>query len=104
MSRLVKDGYVKQIWHRGFFVNEITVEEIERLYGAKEGVGVVSRKKRRTESLRDRCGTGPSGCRLATVDRTRRDDRRSHVRRSKQLAMLRLQEQADYLKSRRILG
>src|ERR1700747_3641912 len=35
MSRLVKDGYVKQIWNRGFFVNEITVEEVEALYGAR---------------------------------------------------------------------
>ncbi|MGH7827185.1 MAG: GntR family transcriptional regulator [Candidatus Binatia bacterium] len=38
MSRLVKEGYVKQIWNRGFFVNEITVEEVEELYGAREAL------------------------------------------------------------------
>src|SRR5258705_8558457 len=38
MSRLVKDGYVKQIWNRGFFVNEVTVEEVEQLYGAREAL------------------------------------------------------------------
>ncbi|HWO41189.1 MAG TPA: GntR family transcriptional regulator [Candidatus Eisenbacteria bacterium] len=38
MSRLVKEGYVKQILNRGFFVNEITVEEVEQLYGAREAL------------------------------------------------------------------
>ena len=38
MSRLVKEGYVNQIWNRGFFVKEITVEEVEELYGAREAL------------------------------------------------------------------
>lgn len=38
MSRLVKDGYVKQLWNRGFFVNEITFKQIEQLYGAREAL------------------------------------------------------------------
>lgn len=38
MSRLVKDGYVKQLWNRGFFVNEITLEQIEQLYGVREAL------------------------------------------------------------------
>jgi DNA-binding GntR family transcriptional regulator len=38
MSRLVKEGYVKQIWNRGFFVKEITVEEVEEFYGTREAL------------------------------------------------------------------
>jgi DNA-binding GntR family transcriptional regulator len=38
MSRLVTEGYVQQVLNRGFFVKEITVEEVEELYGAREAV------------------------------------------------------------------
>ena len=38
MSRLVMDGYVHQVLNRGFFVKEITVDEIEELYGAREAL------------------------------------------------------------------
>jgi len=38
MNRLVKEGYVNQIWNRGFFVKEITGEEVEELYGAREAL------------------------------------------------------------------
>ncbi|HEX9443797.1 MAG TPA: GntR family transcriptional regulator [Candidatus Binatia bacterium] len=38
MSRLVMDGYVHQVLNRGFFVKEITVGEIEELYGAREAL------------------------------------------------------------------
>ena len=38
MSRLVMEGYVHQVLNRGFFVREITVDEIEELYGAREAL------------------------------------------------------------------
>src|SRR5713226_9619900 len=38
MSRLVKDGYVNHVWNRGFSVKEITVDEVEELYGAREAL------------------------------------------------------------------
>jgi DNA-binding GntR family transcriptional regulator len=38
MSRLVMEGYVHQVLNRGFFVKEVTVEEVEDLYGAREAV------------------------------------------------------------------
>jgi GntR family transcriptional regulator, rspAB operon transcriptional repressor len=38
MSRLVMEGYVHQVLNRGFFVREITVHEIEELYGAREAL------------------------------------------------------------------
>ncbi|MPZ77161.1 MAG: FCD domain-containing protein [Deltaproteobacteria bacterium] len=38
MSRLVNEGYVYQVLNRGFFVKEITFDEIEELYGAREAL------------------------------------------------------------------
>src|SRR3954469_3053658 len=38
MSRLIMEGYVHQVLNRGFFVKEITVNEIEELYGAREAL------------------------------------------------------------------
>jgi len=179
MSRLVKDGYVKQLWNRGFFVNEITFEQIEQLYGAREALesylaeeaahqvtpGQIQeveallkkysdyvecrpRRERRLVDLlfhakvaeiagssylervlgevferivlKQKVSAGQldrgKDARLqhraivvAIRDGKPNEARRQalyHVRRwrSKQLAMLRLQEEADYLKSRRILG
>ena len=46
MSRLVMEGYVHQVLNRGFFVREITVDEIEELYGAREALDHILRKKR----------------------------------------------------------
>jgi DNA-binding GntR family transcriptional regulator len=177
MSRLVKDGYVKQIWNRGFFVNEVTVEEVEQLYGAREALEpyiaeeaarritpaqveelevllkeygeYVDRRPRRERRLVDldfhdkvaeiagnfylqrvlgevferivlkqRVAGGQldrgkdawlqhRAIVAAIRDGKPNDARRQalyHVRKSKQLAMLRLQEEADYLKSLKIVG
>ena len=177
MSRLVKDGYVKQIWNRGFFVNEVTVEEVEQLYGAREALEpylaeeaarritpaqveelevllkeygeYVERRPRRERRLvdldfHDKVAEIASNSYLQRVlgevferivlkqrvaagqldrgkdawlqhraivaairDGKPNDARRQalyHVRKSKQLAMLRLQEEADYLKSLKIVG
>jgi DNA-binding GntR family transcriptional regulator len=176
MSRLVKEGYVKQIWNRGFFVNEVTAEEVEQLYGAREALepylaeeaarrvtpaqvhdleallkeygAHVERRPRRERRLLDLqfhakvaevAGNSylhrvlgevferivlkqrvPAGLDrgkdawaqhraiLAAIrDGKPSEARRQalyHVRRSKQLAMLRLQEEADYLKSLSIVG
>jgi len=177
VSRLVKDGYVKQIWNRGFFVNEITVEEIEQLYGAREALepylaeeaarrvtpgqireleallkeygDYVERRPRRERRLVDllfhakvaeiagnsylervlgevferivlkqrvsvdQLDRGKDAwlqhraILVAIRDGRPNEARRQalyHVRRSTQLAMLRLQEEADYLKSLRIVG
>jgi GntR family transcriptional regulator, rspAB operon transcriptional repressor len=177
MSRLVKDGYVKQIWNRGFFVNEVTVEEVEQLYGAREALEpylaeqaarriipeqvqeleallkeygeYVERRPRRERRLVDlhfhakvaeiagnsylqrvlgevferivlkqRVSVGQldrgkdawlqhRAILVAIRDGKPNDARRQalyHVRKSKQLAMLRLQEEADYLKSLKIVG
>jgi DNA-binding GntR family transcriptional regulator len=177
MSRLVKDGYVKQIWNRGFFVNEVTAEEVEQLYGAREALEpylaeeaarrvtaaqvqeleallkeygeYVERRPRRERRLIDlefhakvaeiagnsylqrvlgevferivlkqrvsagRLDRGKDAWSQhrailnAIKERKPSEARRQalyHVRRSKQLAMLRLQEEADYLKSLRIVG
>jgi DNA-binding GntR family transcriptional regulator len=177
MSRLVKDGYVKQIWNRGFFVNEITVEEVEALYGAREALEpylaeeaarrvtpeqiqelqvllreygeYVERRPRRERRLLDldfhakvaeiagnaylkrvleevferivlkqKVAVGQldrgkdawlqhRAILAAIRDGKPKAARRQalyHVRKSKQLAMLRLQEEADYLKSLRIVG
>jgi DNA-binding GntR family transcriptional regulator len=177
MSRLVKDGYVKQIWNRGFFVNEVTVEEVEQLYGAREALEpylaeeaarritpaqveelevllkeygeYVERRPRRERRLVDldfhdkvaeiagnfylqrvlgevferivlkqRVAGGQldrgkdawlqhRAIVAAIRDGKPNDARRQalyHVRKSKQLAMLRLQEEADYLKSLKIVG
>lgn len=177
MSRLVKDGYVKQIWNRGFFVNEITADEVEQLYGAREALEpylaeeaarrispgqvhgleallkengrYVERRLRRERRLLDldfhakvaeiagnsylqrilgeiferivlkqRVAAGQldrgrdawlqhRAILAAIRDRKPNEARRQalyHVRRSKQLAMLRLQEEADYLKNLRIVG
>lgn len=177
MSRLVKDGYVKQIWNRGFFVNEVTVEEVEQLYGAREALEpyiaeeaarritpaqveelevllkeygeYVDRRPRRERRLVDldfhdkvaeiagnfylqrvlgevferivlkqRVAAGQldrgkdawlqhRAIVAAIRDGKPNDARRQalyHVRKSKQLAMLRLQEEADYLKSLKIVG
>jgi DNA-binding GntR family transcriptional regulator len=177
MSRLVKDGYVKQIWNRGFFVNEITAGEVEQLYGAREALEpylaeeaarrispaqvqdleallkayghYVERRPRRERRLVDldfhakvaeiagnaylqrllgevferivlkqRVAAGQldrgkdawlqhRAILAAIRDRKPNEARRQalyHVRKSKQLAMLRLQEEADYLKNLRIVG
>jgi DNA-binding GntR family transcriptional regulator len=177
MSRLVKDGYVKQIWNRGFFVNEITVEEVEELYGAREALEpylaeeaarrvtpaqiqeleallkeygeYVERRPIRGRRLIDlvfhtkvaeiagnsylkrvldevferivlkqRIAVGQldrgkdawaqhRAILAAIRDRkpkTARQEALYHVRKSKYLAMLRLQEEAEYLKSLRIVG
>lgn len=177
MSRLVKDGYVKQIWNRGFFVNEVTVEEVEQLYGAREALEpylaeeaarritpaqveelevllkeygeYVERRPRRERRLVDldfhdkvaeiagnfylqrvlgevferivlkqRVAGGQldrgkdawlqhRAIVAAIRDGKPNDARRQalyHVRKSKQVAMLRLQEEADYLKSLKIVG
>jgi DNA-binding GntR family transcriptional regulator len=177
MSRLVKDGYVKQIWNRGFFVNEITADEVEQLYGAREALEpylaeeaarrispgqvheleallkeygrYVERRPRRERRLIDldfhakvaeiagnsylqrilgevferivlkqRVAAGQldrgkdawlqhRAILVAIRDRKPNEARRQamhHVRKSKQLAMLRLQEEADYLKNLRIVG
>ncbi len=177
MSRLVKEGYVNQILNRGFFVKEITVEEVEELYGAREALEpylaeeaarhvtpaqiqqldgllkeygeFVERRPIRGRRLLD-LGFHTKVAEIAgnsylqgvlgevferivlkqriavgQLDRGRdaflqhrsilaairdgkpKDARREalyHVRKSKQLAMLRLQEEADYLKSLRIVG
>ena len=177
MSRLVKEGYVNHVWNRGFSVKEITIEEVEELYGAREALEpylaeeaarrvtqgqvqelerllkeygeFVERRPRRERRLLDLDFhakvaeiAGNSYLRrvlgevferivlkqrvvvgqldrgkdawlqhraiLAAIrDRKPKDARRHafyHVRRSKELAMLRLQEEADYLKSLRIVG
>jgi DNA-binding GntR family transcriptional regulator len=177
MSRLVKEGYVNQILNRGFFVKEITVEEVEELYGAREALEpylaeeaarrVTHKEVQELERLLKEYGEYVErrpirGRRLldlgfhtkvaeiagnsylqgvlgevferivlkqriavGQLDRGRdaflqhrsilaairdgkpKDARREalyHVRKSKQLAMLRLQEEADYLKSLRIVG
>ena len=177
MSRLVKEGYVNQILNRGFFVKEITVEEVEELYGAREALEpylaeeaarhvtpaqiqqldgllkeygeFVERRPIRGRRLLD-LGFHTKVAEIAgnsylqavlgevferivlkqriavgQLDRGRdaflqhrsilaairdgkpKDARREalyHVRKSKQLAMLRLQEEEDYLKSLRIVG
>jgi DNA-binding GntR family transcriptional regulator len=177
MSRLVKDGYVKQIWNRGFFVSEITVEEVEELYGAREALEpylaeeaarrispaqvqeleallkeygeYVERRPIRGRRLIDldfhgkvaeiagnsylrrvlgevferivlkqRVAVGQldrgkdawlqhKAILSAIRDRKPKNARQEalfHVRKSKQLAMLRLQEEAEYLKSLKIVG
>lgn len=177
MSRLVKEGYVKQIWNRGFFVNEVTAEEVEQLYGAREALEPylaeeaarrvtpaqmhdleallkeygthVERRPRRERRLLDlefhakvaqiagnaylhrvlaevferivlkqRISAGhldrgkdawlQHKAILAAIKNGKPNEARRqalyHVRRSKQLAMLRLQEEADYLKSLMIVG
>ncbi|MBI4525006.1 MAG: GntR family transcriptional regulator [Deltaproteobacteria bacterium] len=177
MSRLVKDGYVKQIWNRGFFVNEITVEEVEELYGAREALEpylaeqaagratpaqiqqlegllkeygeYVERRPIRGRRLLDlvfhtkvaeiagntylqrvlgevferivlkqRVAVGPldrgrdaflqhQAILAAIRDGKPKNARREalyHVRKSRQLAMLRLQEEENYLKSLKIVG
>ncbi|HEX2386172.1 MAG TPA: GntR family transcriptional regulator, partial [Candidatus Binatia bacterium] len=38
MNRLVNEGYVTHVWNRGFSVKEITAEEVEELYGAREAL------------------------------------------------------------------
>lgn len=177
MSRLVKEGYVNQILNRGFFVKEITVEEVEELYGAREALEpylaeeaagratpaqiqqldgllkeygeFVERRPIRGRRLLD-LGFHTKVAEIAgnsylqgvlgevferivlkqriavgQLDRGRdaflqhrsilaairdgkpKDARREalyHVRKSRQLAMLRLQEEEDYLKSLRIVG
>jgi DNA-binding GntR family transcriptional regulator len=173
----VKDGYVKQIWNRGFFVNEITVEEVEELYGAREALEpylaeeaarrispaqvqeleallkeygeYVERRPIRGRRLIDlvfhtkvaeiagnsylkrvldevferivlkqRIAVGQldrgkdawaqhRAILAAIRDRkpkTARQEALYHVRKSKQLAMLRLQEEVEYLKSLRVVG
>lgn len=177
MSRLVKEGYVQQIWNRGFFVKEITVEEVEELYGAREALEpylaeeaarrVTAGQVQELEALLKEYGEyvvrqpirgrrlvdlgfhtkvaeiaansylqrvlaevferivlkqriavgqldrGKDACLqhraiLAAIrDRKPKTARREalcHVRKSKQLAMLRLQEEAEYLKSLKIVG
>ena len=177
MSRLVKEGYVNQILNRGFFVKEITVKEVEELYGAREALEpylaeeaarrVTHKEVQELERLLKEYGEYVErrpirGRRLldlgfhtkvaeiagnsylqavldevferivlkqriavGQLDRGRdaflqhrsilaairdgkpKDARREalyHVRKSKQLAMLRLQEEEDYLKSLRIVG
>lgn len=177
MSRLVKEGYVNQILNRGFFVKEITVEEVEELYGAREALEpylaeeaagratpaqiqqldgllkeygeFVERRPIRGRRLLD-LGFHTKVAEIAgnsylqrvlgevferivlkqkiavgQLDRGRdaflqhrailaairdgkpKDARREalyHVRKSRQLAMLRLQDEEDYLKSLRIAG
>ncbi len=177
MSRLVKEGYVNQILNRGFFVKEITVEEVEELYGAREALEpylaeeaagratpaqiqqldgllkeygeFVERRPIRGRRLLD-LGFHTKVAEIAgnsylqrvlgevferivlkqkiavgQLDRGRdaflqhrailaairdgkpKDARREalyHVRKSRQLAMLRLQDEEDYLKSLRIVG
>jgi DNA-binding GntR family transcriptional regulator len=168
---------VKQIWNRGFFVNEITADEVEQLYGAREALEpylaeeaarrispaqvqeleallkaygqYVERRPRRERRLVDldfhakvaeiagnaylqrvlgevferivlkqRVAAGQldrgkdawlqhRAILAAIRDGKPNDARRQalyHVRKSKQLAMLRLQEEADYLKNLRIVG
>jgi GntR family transcriptional regulator, rspAB operon transcriptional repressor len=177
MSRLVKEGYVNHVWNRGFSVKEISVEEVEELYGAREALEpylaeeaarrvtqgevqelerllkeygqFVERRPRRERRLLDlefhgkvaeiagnsyllrvlgevferivlkqRIVVGQldrgkdawlqhRAILAAIRDGKPKDARREalyHVRKSKQLAMLRLQEEADYLKSLRIVG
>lgn len=177
MSRLVKEGYVTHVWNRGFSVKEITVDEVEELYGAREalepylaeeaarritGAGVrdlerllkeygesVERRPRRERRLADRDFHGrvaeiagnsylrgilgevferivlkqrvasggldrgkdawqQHGAILAAIrDKKPREAGRAalfHVRKSRQLAMLRLQEEVEYLKSLRVVG
>ncbi len=176
MSRLVKESYVTHVWNRGFSVKEITVDEVEELYGAREALEPylaeeaarritagdaqelerllkdygesVERRPRRERRLVDRdfhakvAGIAGNSYlrgilgevferivlkqRLAVgeLDRGRdawrqhrailaaiRDKKPKeagraalfHVRKSRQLAMLRLQEEADYLKSLKIV-
>src|ERR1051325_4204393 len=38
MNRLVNEGYVTHVWNRGFSVKEITADEVEELYGAREAL------------------------------------------------------------------
>jgi DNA-binding GntR family transcriptional regulator len=177
MSRLVKEGYVTHVWNRGFSVKEITVDEVEELYGAREALEPylaeeaarritagalqelerllkeygesVARRPRRERRLVDldfhtkvaeiagnsylrgilgevferivlkqrvavgRLDRGKEAWHqhraiLAAIrDKKPKEAGRAalfHVRKSRQLAMLRLQEEAEYLKSLRVVG
>jgi DNA-binding GntR family transcriptional regulator len=177
MNRLVNEGYVTHVWNRGFSVKEITAEEVEELYGAREALepylaeeaarrvtkrGVqdlerllkeygefVDRRPRRQRRLvdldfHDKVGEIAGNSYLQNIlrevferivlkqripggqlDRGRaawmqhrailaairdgnaKEARRAalyHVQKSKQLAMLRLHEEAEYLKQLSVVG
>lgn len=177
MNRLVNEGYVTHVWNRGFSVKEITAEEVEELYGAREALepylaeeaarrvtkrGVqdlerllkeygefVDRRPRRQRRLvdldfHDKVGEIAGNSYLQNIlrevferivlkqripggqldrgkaawmqhrailvairDGNAKEARRAalfHVRKSKQLAMLRLHEEAEYLKQLSIVG
>ncbi len=177
MNRLVNEGYVTHVWNRGFSVKEITADEVEELYGAREALEpylaeeaarrisksevqdlerllkqygeFVERRPRRQRRLVDldfhskigkiagnsylqsilgevferivlkqRVAAGQldrgkdawlqhRAILVAIRDGKPKEARRAalfHVRKSKQLAMLRLQEEAEYLKQLRVVG
>ena len=177
MNRLVNEGYVTHVWNRGFSVKEITADEVEELYGAREALEpylaeeaarritknevqelerllkeygeFVERRPRRQRRLADldfhakigkiagntylqnilgevferivlkqRVAVGQldrgkdawlqhRAILVAIRDGNPKEARRTalfHVRKSKQLAMLRLQEEAEYFKHLRVVG